>query len=150
SALPHNRDHCMNGSALSPAPPASTPRSLLVGWANQQDAWVRQLVSDVILTQKPLIEAQVDAVFELFLREKALQPGQPVAISKLTDDVSSVDVSAGLALTRLDNLRNVNALAEGQAIDFNPKMTVVFGENACGKTGYVRVLKKAAAVRTAE
>ena len=39
---------------------------------------------------------------------------------------------------------------EGQAIDFNPKLTIVFGENACGKTGYVRVLKKAAAVRTTE
>ena len=27
---------------------------------------------------------------------------------------------------------------------------MIFGETACGKTGYVRVLKKAAAVRTTE
>jgi hypothetical protein len=44
----------------------------------------------------------------------------------------------------------VNALAASQKIEFNPKLTVIFGENACGKTGYVRVLKKAAAVRTSE
>ncbi|MGC2718209.1 MAG: ATP-binding protein [Candidatus Acidiferrales bacterium] len=61
-----------------------------------------------------------------------------------------LDVSAGLFLTQLRDLKNVNALVEGQAIEFNPKLTIVFGENACGKTGYVRVLKKAAAVRTSE
>jgi hypothetical protein len=62
---------------------------------------------------------------------------------------SLVDGS-GLFLTQLGDLKNVNALAESQKIDFNQKLTVVFGENACGKTGYVRVLKKAAAVRTSE
>ena len=36
------------------------------------------------------------------------------------------------------------------AIDFNRRLTIVYGENASGKTGYVRVLKRAAAVRTAE
>ena len=61
-----------------------------------------------------------------------------------------LDVSSGLFLTQLRDLKNVNALVEGQAIEFNPKLTIVFGENACGKTGYVRVLKKAAAVRTTE
>jgi len=73
-----------------------------------------------------------------------------VTVPKLRDDVSLLDVSSGLFLTQLCDLKNVNALVEGQTIDFNPKLTIVFGENACGKTGYVRVLKKAAAVRTTE
>jgi recombinational DNA repair ATPase RecF len=127
-----------------------TARSLLVGWANEQDAWVRHLVSEVIVSRKGMTDGQLDAIFQTFLREKALVSGSPVSVPKLSDDASWLDVSSGLFLTQLRDLKNVNALTEGQAIDFNPRVTVVFGENACGKTGYVRVLKKAAAVRTSE
>jgi hypothetical protein len=86
----------------------------------------------------------------MFLREKALAPGGPVSVAALTDDASLLDAGAGLYLTHLGDLKNVNALAHSQRIVFNAKLTIVFGENACGKTGYVRVLKKAAAVRTSE
>ena len=45
--------------------------------------------------------------------------------------------------------RNVNRLVDGQEIAFNDRMTVVYGENASGKTEYARVLKQAAGVRSA-
>jgi hypothetical protein len=38
---------------------------------------------------------------------------------------------------------------DGQEIAFNDRMTVVYGENASGKTEYARVLKQAAGVRSA-
>ena len=44
----------------------------------------------------------------------------------------------------------MNALSTDQEIVFNPRMTVLFGENGTGKTGYVRVLKRIASVRTSE
>jgi len=127
-----------------------TARSLLVGWANEQDAWVRHLVAEVVVSRRAMTDGQFDAIYQTFLREKALVSGDPVSVPKLSDDASLLDVSSGLFLTQLHNLKNVNALVGGQAIEFNAKLTVIFGENACGKTGYVRVLKKAAAVRTTE
>jgi hypothetical protein len=140
-----------SGSATPPAAAeAVTVRSLLVGWANQQDGWVRQLVSEIIVARKAMTDSQLDAIYQVFLKEKALAPGGPVSVAQLSDDASSLVAGSGLQLTRLGDLKNVNALAESQKIDFNPKLTIVFGENACGKTGYVRVLKKAAAVRTSE
>lgn len=139
----------MKEASTTPAQ-AVTVRSLLVGWTNEQDAWVRHLVSEVVVSRKAMTDGQLDAIYQTFLREKALVAGAPVNVPKLGDDASLLDVSSGLSLTQLRDLKNVNALAEGQAIDFNPKLTIVFGENACGKTGYVRVLKKAAAVRTTE
>jgi hypothetical protein len=119
----------------SATPTTVTVRSLLVKWANDQDAWIRHLVSDVIVSAKPMTDAQLDAIYQTFLREKALVSGDPVLVPKLSDDASSLEVSSGLLLTKLSELKNVNALASGQAIDFNPKLTIVFGENACGKTG---------------
>ena len=44
----------------------------------------------------------------------------------------------------------VNALKPGARIDFAPGVTVIFGENGSGKSGFVRLLKRAAGVRTAE
>jgi hypothetical protein len=111
---------------------------------------VRQLVSEVVVSRKPLTDSQLNAIYKTFLSEKALVADKLASIPKLRDDASLLDVTTGLVLTRLRDLKNVNALVDGQAIDFNPKLTVIFGENACGKTGYVRVLKKAAAVRTSE
>lgn len=111
---------------------------------------MRQLVSEIIVAGKALIESQLDAIYQVFLKEKALAQGGPVSVAQLSDDPSSLVAGSGLFLTQLGDLKNVNALAESQKIDFNPKLTIVFGENACGKTGYVRVLKKAAAVRTSE
>lgn len=141
-------------TSASAAPPASaqtvTVRSLLVGWANQQDGWVRQLVSEIILAGKAPTDAQLDTIYQLFLKEKALTPGGPVTVAQLSDDPSAAVAGTRLILTQLGDLKNVNALAESQKIDFNQKLTIVFGENACGKTGYVRVLKKVAAVRTSE
>lgn len=130
--------------------PTVTVRSLLVNWANQQDSWVRQLASEIIIAGKALTDAQLDVIYQVFLKEKALVAGGPISVEALSDDPSSIVAGSGLSLTRLSDLKNVNALAESQKLDFNAKLTIVFGENACGKTGYVRVLKKAAAVRTSE
>src|SRR5262249_663551 len=53
----------------------------------------------------------------------------------------------------LDSVRiedGVNAIKPGVEIAFAPGITIVFGENGAGKSGFVRVLKRAAGVRTAE
>jgi ABC-type transport system involved in cytochrome c biogenesis ATPase subunit len=68
----------------------------------------------------------------------------------LAADKSSHDAGGGFTFKKLENVRGVNALAEGQAIEFNPGLTILFGENGTGKTGYARILKTLAGVRTAE
>ena len=44
----------------------------------------------------------------------------------------------------------VNALAQNQTIEFSPHLTVVYGANAAGKSGYTRILKRACRARGAE
>lgn len=51
-------------------------------------------------------------------------------------------------LTAIKNLRNVNALAEGQRLPINQTgLSVIYGENGSGKSGYSRVFKKACRAR---
>ncbi len=74
----------------------------------------------------------------------------PVDVPKLDD--RQVDAKP-LEAVRLESLTigaGVNAIKEGAQINFASGVTVVFGENGSGKSGFVRVLKRAAGLRTAE
>lgn len=127
-----------------------TARELLVRWANEQEGWVRILVGEVLQTPGPVADAVTARAFEQYLREKGLADEKAGQIPELVYQSSQEDEAGGLELTELHDVQGVNALANGQKIEFNPRLTVLFGENASGKTGYARVLKAMAAVRTAE
>jgi hypothetical protein len=132
---------------------SSLPRNgleILTDWANSQDGWVRAVVGEVVATRRELPEPSVDAAYALFLAEKGLSDEAPRDVAQLSAGANPADQGDDLRLLRLADLSGVNALAPGQEIAFNPKMTVLFGENAAGKTGYVRVLKRVASVRSAE
>ena len=50
-------------------------------------------------------------------------------------------------LLRLYNLTDINALPQGQELPFCPQLTLIFGANGAGKTGYARPLGCAAFAR---
>lgn len=55
-----------------------------------------------------------------------------------------------LTLLALRDLKYVNRIAQGQKLEFAPKgITIVYGGNGSGKSGYARVLKKACRARDA-
>ena len=55
-----------------------------------------------------------------------------------------------VSLSALTHLRGVNALAPDQTLTFGPALTIVYGANAAGKSGYTRILKRACRARGAE
>ena len=126
--------------------------TLLVDWANSRDHWVRSLVAAVLDARRGLSEDVIRAFYELLLREKELvdTEGEPVSVPAIQHDGNSGDPEKALRLTALSDVANVNALAADQDILFHPRMTLLYGENGAGKTGYVRILKRLAAVRTVE
>ena len=124
--------------------------ALLVDWANEQDHWVRALAGAVLESRRALNANVIDELYEVLLNEKNLVEGLPITVAPLERDLEAGAAEQSLRLTRLSEVANVNALVADQEIAFNPRMTVLYGENGTGKTGYVRVLKQLASVRTAE
>ena len=59
------------------------------------------------------------------------------------------NAQASVSIEYLENLTGVNRLPAGQKIVFGPTpgLTVVYGDNGTGKSGYVRVIKKACRTR---
>lgn len=126
------------------------PHALLPRWANDQDGWPRTIAGDVLKNRAEPSDLDIDRYLKLLLSEKKLseQPFQPVP--KIEE--KQLDATP-LEAVRVDSLQvgdGVNALKPGAQIDFAPGVTVIFGENGSGKSGFVRVLKRAAGVRTAE
>jgi energy-coupling factor transporter ATP-binding protein EcfA2 len=54
---------------------------------------------------------------------------------------NSGNYKSDLLLTKLEKVEGVNALAENQTIEFSPNLTIIYGANGSGKSGYVRLFK---------
>ena len=92
----------------------------------------------------------LDVAYATFLAEKGLGDGEAPEVPKLELVAADAAEEETLELVSLANIEGVNALAADQELDFDPELTVLFGQNGSGKTGYARILKRISAVRTAE
>lgn len=125
------------------------PRDLLSGWANNSDEWVRYIVRQVIASGGPLSVAGSTSAYALFRQEKGfdprdLPPEEPLPVLKHDDELVEP-----LTLTSLSDVAGVNALSGDGTIEPHEGLTILFGENGTGKTGYSRIFKALAGSRTA-
>lgn len=128
------------------AVPVLDPKRLLIDWANKQDGWVRRLVGLVIASQRPVSDDQTGELFELYLAEKGLQGSAPAVEPPLPYTSMGAAQADALRLSTMSNVAGVNALSPGAKIEFSPGLTILYGENGTGKTGYARILKRLSAV----
>ncbi|MCI2266372.1 AAA family ATPase [Sediminivirga luteola] len=128
----------------------SDPRDMLSGWANASDEWVRYIVRHVLVGAGPLSSDEAAGAYSLFRQEKAfdgreLPTEEPLATLDAEDETIEP-----LTLTSMSQVVGVNALVEGGVIEPHAGLTILFGENGTGKTGYSRIFKALAASRTAD
>jgi energy-coupling factor transporter ATP-binding protein EcfA2 len=134
----------------NPSSPSVSSRGLLVKWALTQDAWLREVTAAVLESGKELSEAQIEEAYQHLLVEKGLGDGEPPTAVELTAAGANGAPETPLTILGVDCVKRVNLLAEGQTLEFSPKLTVLFGRNGCGKTGYVRILRCLASARREE
>lgn len=138
------------GEQGTETPEAVDPRTLLGEWANGSDEWVRLLVSEVLSTGRPVDQASVDRAYELFRQEKALDERKLPAVPELEIETRQDDTTPPLSIDRLSEVRGVNALVATEVIEPHEGLTILYGENGTGKTGYSRIFKTLADSRTVD
>ena len=136
------------GIADEPAPAGVDPRALLATWANDNDEWVRSIVGDVIQSGAQLTDTHVESAYELFRQEKGLDDRTTNTVEPLTIDAANDDAAPPLSIVRVSEVRGVNALVPGSVIEPHEGLTILYGENGTGKTGYARIFKALAGSRT--
>lgn len=126
--------------ATTPSAPLTETAALadLVAWTEKRPVWqkdaLRRLVTGETLDDQAIAE----------LTELCLDPARahtPISQSHIVAETSSAEP---ISLISIKNPTAINALASQQDLSFEPAgLTVIYGDNGSGKSGYVRILKHA-------
>lgn len=109
-------------------------------WTNPLGSWSKLLVELIANKQAELDQNERQRIFDYFLQDIGFSHTTPLPPLNITKP-SFTPPSKEVALTKLSEVKGVNRLAENQIMDFSPNITIVYGNNGVGKTGYSRVLK---------
>lgn len=119
---------------------AATIWQALDAWMHHLVPWQQYLVQ-VAVAHGRLTDAQVDEAFKRFLisRQLAESTGSDGGADPVTPTRPAAPLDSPLVLTRIDCVEGVNALPAGAALTFGPKLTVIYGRNGAGKSGFARI-----------
>ena len=116
----------------------------IIEWASKQPDWQQDALRRVALSSE-LADVGTSAILANLKRTKGLPSEDGLASQPLKKDHLQSDArKAPLAhICSIDNVKNANRLAPGQALMFAlDGITLIYGHNGSGKSGYCRILKK--------
>lgn len=103
----------------------------LVAWANSNGYWAQYLLN-LCFQHEEISQEELDNIIDCYI----LNSFPTITFKKIENELSSK-----LFLKSIKNVNNVNLLLNNQEMNFNDNLTVVYGPNGTGKTGYVRIVK---------
>ena len=121
----------------------------ILDWSKSLPAWQSDAAAR-LLARQALSADDHDDLFGLIKAEHGIPDPKGRKPKPLTADQIPAPVKATthVELRAIKNMRHVNAIAENQYLPFSAAgMTVIYGDNGSGKSGYSRVLKRACRAR---
>lgn len=111
-------------------------------WSADRPVWQRDALRRLVVNGR-LTETDIDELTVICCDSKA--PVTPLAKEHLKKAAAS---NEPISLRRLGQPQGINALPDDQEIEFAPAgLSIIYGDNGSGKSGYVRVLKHACRTR---
>jgi hypothetical protein len=121
----------------------------LLNWSKQIPLWQNDALVRLFGKQDLTVE-DVDELYLLLKADHGIQIDNKLTAKRLSADQipAPTQNSTHIELLAIKNLRQVNAIAENQRLPINSTgLTVIYGDNGSGKSGYSRVLKRACRAR---
>ena len=114
-------------------------------WLTKRPTWQRNLFQRVVRNQA-IDNSYIEQLVDLLVAGETVIPETPtLTIDELPQ---GGDTKESIAICSVGDLQGVNALLGGQTLEFSPTgMTIVYGDNGSGKSGYARLLKKIVGAR---
>lgn len=131
-------------AAAAKSPPKTDAEAMsdIVAWSKDRPAWQQQALK-VLAQNLVLTPQQLDVLYQL--ANDGTAPSNPI---EETDVRSPKSSAAVVTLKAVMNPQDVNALASDQSLTFRQAgLTIVYGDNGAGKSGYARILKQACRAR---
>lgn len=128
--------------------PVKSALEIIFEWSQDRALWQRDALRRIIVSGS-LTEADIADLVALCKKEHG-DAAVPITAAALTADDLPASPGAGesISVTSIAGVEGVNQLAAGQDLRFEAKgLTIVYGDNGAGKSGYARVLKRACRAR---
>ena len=114
----------------------------IVTWSASKPNWIKSALRSLYLEGK-LTGNDIQNLYELC--KNSLTEFLPLLLSDIRDPTAT---SNTVTLSAVKKVKNINALANNQELYFSDKgMTIIYGNNGSGKSGYVKILKAACRAR---
>lgn len=117
--------------------------SEIVGWASSKLKYWEQLALYKIMVGNTLDDQLYkDLLQNLYIDNNLIEdPGNRPKINfDAFNKKAAKATSSNIQICEIKNFQNVNALVPAQCLPIGPSLTVVYGANGAGKSGYSRVL----------
>ena len=122
-------------------------QSDIIGWLGQQPVWL-QTAAVGLLRDGAVSE---DGLAHLFEQLAAGKAATPPAMTGLPGLAAPQAGAGALRLVSLGNVRGIDRLAPRRPLEVGAgNLTVVYGRNGSGKSGYARILKRACKLGASE
>ncbi|GKV89353.1 MULTISPECIES: AAA family ATPase [Pectobacterium] len=125
-----------------PTTPIKTIDDSFEQWLSERPKWLQTAAIQIINNKRRLTPQELDALTELCLGEASSSKDitfEPYVVGSL----SQASQRLPLRLLKLTDIIGVNALTPPASIDFgDTQLTVIYGQNGAGKSGYSRLLKQ--------
>lgn len=114
---------------------------LLKGWFEKATRWQKDLF--VQIWNGSMMEEEIcNRAIKLIEQEHMNFNHRIVAVTTFPEDITFGTPAANrVILTQISDIKGIGALAPRKALSFGDGLTVVYGQNGCGKSSYVRILK---------
>lgn len=111
----------------------------IVGWVQSQPFWVQNAVK-MICSQSEINDSLVNELLAFLKTSEGQSNKNKIDLSGVLKSSSHSD--GDLRLISIGDIEGIDALAPRTPLPFSSSLSVVYGHNGSGKSGYARILKK--------
>lgn len=112
----------------------------IISWVERQPYW-QQVIAEKLLSNHTITDEDIEEIFLIFKKENSLV-NEPLEIKELNFSNGKTNTSkiANIKWRGLSNVSGVNAINSKETFHVGDEVTLVYGENGSGKSGYTRLL----------
>lgn len=112
----------------------------IISWVERQPYW-QQVIAEKLLSNRAITDEDIEGIFLIFKKENSLV-SEPLEKNGLNFSNSKTDTSKipNIKWRGLSNVSGVNAIKNNEVFPVGDEVTLVYGENGTGKSGYTRIL----------
>lgn len=124
----------------------------ITAWIDKRPEWLVSAINLLLKNNRPFTQAEIDNLADNCIKEAKSTKGKTKVDKKAFTTYFGTNTNKGtVQLKSLSNIKGINNLNPKDSLELlSDNITIVYGRNGSGKSGYVRILKKACGARKSE